>query len=286
MDQNELFLGLDVGGTKLAWGVVDRQGTLLKQGVEPTPKEQDYFLESLVQLITLHQPKAVGIGIAGVISANHQDIVVCPNIPSLSHLQLVSYIHEQSPTLVKLDNDARCALIGEVWLGTAREMSSAVLVTLGTGVGGAVMQKGVVLPHPQELSQEIGRIMVDPSDTFPAVSGPGTIEAFLGGRNLEHRLGIDLGQLAQRVRKDDSEAQEIWKDISYFFIQCMKAIYDTYTCKNIIVGGIGSKDLDYYLQDDPPCTILSAELGSKAGVYGAARLAIDLYDEEMDENWE
>jgi len=104
------------------------------------------------------------------------------------------------------------------------------------------------------------------------------VETLIGGRNLERRFDISLKDLAADVRKGDNEAKETWQDISYLFTQVLKAIHAEYSCKNIIVGGIGAKDLEYYLNDtEPPCPVIPAKLGEDAALYGAARLAIVVY---------
>jgi glucokinase len=280
-------LGFDIGGTKTAWGLFNPEGELQHYDRLPTPESEEEFVYTLQKIIGTQPAKYVGIGIAGTVSADHRDIYVCPNIPSLSHSQLIQQLAENCHVQVVVDNDARCALIGEAWQGTARDLSSAVMLTLGTGVGGAVMQKGIILPHPQDIQDEISRQVVDPSDVFPADSGPGTVEALLGGRNLEERFQISMAKLAAGVRKGDEEAQRIWGIISQYFYQCLRTIHDTYSCKQVIIGGRGVNDLEYYLQDGtPPCPVLPAELGELAGVYGAARLALDILEEEQDSEWE
>lgn len=278
-------LGVDVGGTKTAWAVTDEHGTVLKNGTYPTPTHKEAFLKALSKLVQAHSVQAVGIGIAGTVSADHEDVIVCSNLPELSHTQLVDHLKESGQEHVALDNDARCALIGEVWLGAAQEMTSALMLTLGTGVGGAVMQKGVIKAHPLDVSQEIGRIVVDSNDFFPAFGGCGTVEALLGGHNLEERLQISLAEEATKIRKNDPEAKKVWRTIADFFILTIRAVHDEYHCKNIIIGGKGGKDLEFYLQDTPPCPVIPAVLGEKAGVIGAARIALDLW-EESQKDWD
>lgn len=273
-----LVLGFDVGGTKTAWGLVDENGAITESGRFPTPTERSKFLERLSAVIAAHKPAAVGIGIAGTVSADHKDTIVCPNIPELSHFELVTELQKDHDLPIMIDNDARCALIGEVWMGAAREASSAVLITIGTGVGGAVMQKGQILPHPTDISQEIGRIVADPNDLMPTPTGTGTVEALLGGRNLAERFGIPMNEVVVGARKGDAEMVDLFTQISHYFLQSVRAIHNIYNCKMILVGGIGSKDLDLYLQDTPPCPVLPAKLGENAGILGAARLAWDAYE--------
>lgn len=281
MEESVQLLGFDIGGTKTAWGLCDSEGTILKQGVFPTPQEREPLLKNILEIIATHKPAAVGVGIAGTVSTDHHDIVVCPNVPDLSHFELVQTIREQYLVPVALDNDARCALIGEVWKGAAQDLSSALLITIGTGIGGAVMQKEVVLPHPHDITQEIKYLVAEPQDLFPAPTGRGSIEGLIGGKNLEERFGISMGDLVARARKGDAEAIETFKIIAHYFIQCVRTLYDTYHNKLLLVGGKGCKDLDLYLQESAPCEIRPTQLGEAAGIIGAARLALDLYEQEQ-----
>jgi len=278
-------LGIDIGGTKTAWAVMDDQGKISKQGTYPTPTHKEAFLRALVNLGRSHKVEAIGIGIAGTVSADHEHILVCTNLPELSHVELVSHLKENGLSHITLDNDARCALIGEVWLGSAQDLTSAVLLTLGTGVGGAVMQKGIIKAHPLDVTREIGRIIVDSSDVFPASAGAGTIEAFLGGRNLEDRLQINLAEEAKNVHLGSPEAKKVWRTIADFFINTVRALYDEYHCKAIIIAGKGVRDLEYYSQDPTPCPVIPAKLGELAGLYGAGRIALDLW-EENQKDWD
>lgn len=280
-------IGIDVGGTKIAWGIFDLDGKLLKKGKIPTPQDREEFLSAVVEIAKDPAVESVGMGIAGTTSADHEDVIVCPNIPSLSHFELVSHLKAALGKPVTIDNDARCALIGEVWQGAAQDTSSTVLITLGTGVGGAVMQKGSVLPHPTDIKQEIGHLVVDPQNFMETSSGRGTIEALLGGKNLEERFGTPLNELFQDIKNGNAEAESIGETISYYFLQSIKTIHYTYTCHQILIGGKGSQDLAIYLKETPPCPVHPAKLGEDAGIYGAARLALDLREilEEEDAEW-
>lgn len=280
-------LAFDVGGTKTAWAVVTDDGHMSEQGTYATPQEAEPFLASLIAIIQAHpEVVTVGIGIAGTVSADHKGTLVIPNIPHLSHLELTEQVTQATSKPVALDNDGRCALIGEVWLGAARDTSSAVMLTLGTGVGGAVMQRHKILPHPTDLSLEISHLPADPADLYPAPSGAGTVEALLGGKNIEARYGVSLAEMAEKVRTGDAEAQEFWDIVSHAFHQCVRAIHQVYSCRMIVVGGRGVADLAYYLgSEEPACPVVPAELGSNAGIVGAARIALDLATEEA-KDWD
>lgn len=273
------FLAFDVGATKTAWGRFNPKGELLESGQTSTPTEPEPFIALLLEQIKQEEPLAVGIGLAGTISAEHGDILVCTNLPALSHVQLVNDLASYTSVPVTLDNDARCALIGEIWQGGAEQYQDVVLLTLGSGVGGAVMQQRVILPHPLDISQEIGRLVVDPTDVFPSPTGEGTLEALLGGINLERRLQVSLAEIARLTKAGDPEALGLWKRISQYFIAGIRVVHDQFQCEAIIIGGKGSQDLELYLQDTPPCPVLAAKLGGEAGLYGAARIGMDHYAE-------
>lgn len=272
------FLGFDIGGSKVAWGVFNEEGELQKDGRFPTPESYEALLAALLPIIKQHEAAAVGVGAPCIVSKNHRDIVFATNLPFLAHHHLVNDIESQSSALASVNNDAQCALIGEVWQGSAQEFSSAVMLTLGTGVGGALMQKRIVRPYPLDASQELCRLVVDPSDLFPARTGQGTLEALIGGHNLEKRFGVSLSEMAIAVRKGDAEAIDFWKEVSQLFLRCIRTVHAEFSCKNIIVGGVGGQDLSYYLQDTPPCPVITAALGQKAGLYGAVRVGMDYFE--------
>ena len=279
------ILSFDIGGSKVAWGLFNLDGTLLKDGRLATPESLEQILNAIQEVAAKNPAQAIGIGVPGTIHPNHREITLCTNLSALNKCKLADLVQEKTGLPTTLDNDARCALIGEVWLGSAQEMRSAVMLTLGTGVGGAVMQREKILPHPQDVTQEVGRLVVDPSDVFPAKSGRGSVEAFIGGHNLEKRLSISLADISQKVRTCDKESIELWREIASFFSLCLRAVQDQYSCRNIIIGGIGSKDLEFYLQDEPPCPVIAAQFGEKAGLYGASRIGLDLYNDEKDSTW-
>jgi glucokinase len=279
-------LTFDVGGSKTAWGVVTASGELLKEGRFITPREPAAFVDELLGVVEKHgkEVQALGIGIAGTVSADHRHTLICPNIPGLSHLDLREALEETKLPL-SIDNDGRAALVGEAWQGAAQDKSSVLLLTLGTGVGGGVMQRRVILPHPTDISQELSHFLVDHQDFFPATAGKGTVEALIGGKNLEERYGVSLQEMAERVRKNDAEAIEFWQHVSFACMKCLRALVASYGSSAIIIGGVGVHDLEYYVQESPPCPVIPATLGEQAALYGMARIAFDEL-EEADKDWD
>ena len=279
------FLGFDIGGSKIAWGILNEEGAILKEGRFPTPDNYSNLLASLVTVAKEQKPATVGLGIPAVFDRKGVEILYSTNLPFLAHHKLAEDLCRETGIMACMNNDAQCALIGEVWQGSAQDFSSAVLLTLGTGVGGALMQKRIVRPYPQDASLELCRLIVDPSDVFPSRTGRGTLEALIGGHSLEKRFGVSLAEMSQKAHAGNADALEFWQEVAELFQQCVLAIHTEYSCKNIIIGGIGSTDLELYMQAPTPCPVIAAALGEKAGIYGAARIAMDYY-EDFHKDWE
>lgn len=266
------ILALDIGGTTSRWALVAHTGKLLKFGESQSPKSEATLLRWVSQLVRTHSVAHVGIAIAGTVSVDHQDTLVCTNLPNLSHRHLAAHV-ETLGVACQLENDARCALLGEQWLGAARHIENALMLTIGTGVGGAILRGGAVLPHPTDLHEEIGRLMIDRNDLFPAESGAGTLEGLLGGKNLEARFAVKLSELAAGARRGSREALLAWEPIQEITHRCLAVVAATYAPERIIFGGKGGKDLEWYLgEQEPPVAVVAAALGERAGLLGAACL--------------
>ena len=278
-------LALDIGGTKTAWSAANSDGELLKSGRFPTPTEPELLISTLTKLISQHSCSSVGIGIAGT-TKNRQELGILTNLPKLSGLKLAARLRDNGAPLTIIDNDARCALVGEVWKGSLQEERNAVFLTIGTGIGGAVLQRGTVLPYPTDVTMEISRTIIDPADHFPAPTGQGSLEALLGGKSLERRFGVSMAELAKDGHAGKEEALEIWKIISGYFHESLRAIQDNWQTKQIVIGGKGASDLALYLGEyTPPFPVVAAQLAEQAGVIGAARLALDIF-EDTQKTWD
>src|SRR5687767_2274678 len=125
------YLGFDIGATKTAWGVVDKSGKIQRSGKFETPKSISQLVSSLIDTCKENPVEAVGIGIAGTITPDHRSVLQCTNLPNFSPMPLVELMEAKLPGIYTIDNDARCALIGEIWQGSARNLHNVVLLTLG-----------------------------------------------------------------------------------------------------------------------------------------------------------
>ncbi len=168
------FLGVDIGGTAIKIGVVDDAGQTLAFESIPTHPERDAddAMQRIAQVmkrlldrrsLSITDVAAVGVGAPGPMDLQTGLLVQPPQLPHWWGYNLVQGLRQATGRPVALNNDANAAAFGEFWLGCGRDVSSMVLVTLGTGVGGGIVTDRRMLNGQNSFGGEFGHLMVDPS---------------------------------------------------------------------------------------------------------------------------
>jgi glucokinase len=187
-DTNEvpLALGVDVGATAVKAAVVTLNGELLQRFHQPSPRSIESLQEFLHSAIAdaPRTIRGIGIGCRGLIDADSTGINRIPG--DLQFLQ-GKLLKEVAPTdlPVYADNDGRTALIGEVLWGVARGRRNAILLTLGTGVGGAVLVDGMILHGLSGAAGHLGHISLDPEGGLCICGNRGCLETRFSSRAIE-----------------------------------------------------------------------------------------------------
>jgi glucokinase len=307
-------LGLDIGGTGIKAGLVDSSGRILRSARAETPGDLDTLrrrlAELVAQLAATGEPRAAGIAAKGIIHAATTRVEALPG--TLSFLEgrflrdlVAPPLSPETP--VAADNDARAALAGELRWGAAQGCSDAVLLTLGTGVGGAVVAGGRLLRGPGGVAGHFGHLTMDP-DGPPCICGNhGCLETFFSARAIEaaafavaHR-GCDT-RLTDLVRNGtltcaavfelaasgDAHARRIVEHASGVLAAGIASLIHAFDPEVVIVGGqIAQAGEPLFrilrqeaawrtrrlLRRDVP--ILPARFTAEAGVLGAAALALE-----------
>lgn len=173
MEPKQYYIGIDVGGTSVKEGLFDGDGNLLAKVSVPTPPIVDAagfaaVTEAIDQVVAKAQiPRAfvAGIGLAvpcPIPAAG--DAKVKANI-AINLPELKIAIQEHCPdAVVKYENDANAAAMGEAWLGSAKDVQNVVMVTIGTGVGGGVIVNGDVVSGVVGAGGEIGHMCLNPAE--------------------------------------------------------------------------------------------------------------------------
>ena len=204
-------LGIDIGGTRIKAGLVDAGGAVAGSRAGPTPAGLQALEAALHSLVGEFSSRAGAAGVAskGIINPATTEVEVLPGtLHYLEGHRLGDLIRPCLPPGVPIfaDNDARAALAGEVMWGAARGRSHVVMLTLGTGVGGAVLAEGRLLRGKRGVAGHLGHLTVDPDGAVCICGNQGCLETVFSARAIESEA------LSAVRRGCDSELTERFRD--------------------------------------------------------------------------
>jgi len=185
----DLTLGVDVGGTKIAAGVVTPAGEIVARDRVETPAESASAVRAAIvdlvrRLRETNDVKAVGIGAAGFVSADRATVLFAPNLAWRDEpLRAVVEAAVDLPTIV--ENDANAAAWGEFRFGAGADVDDLMMVAVGTGLGGGVIVNGEVIRGTFGVAAEIGHMRVVPGGVLCGCGQLGCWEQYASGRALE-----------------------------------------------------------------------------------------------------
>jgi glucokinase len=186
------YLAIDVGGARLAAGIVGDTGDVLVRDRIATPPRDVWSALSRLVLRVLaaapSPPVAVGVGCGGPM--NPAARTVSPlHVPTWREFALAEEVEAltQLPTVV--DNNAKAVALGEAWCGAAVGQRDFIAVLMGAGVGGGIMSRGALLQGRMGNAGHIGHVVVDTDGRPCSCGGNGCLEAYCGGRAIEEETG-------------------------------------------------------------------------------------------------
>jgi glucokinase len=307
-------IGVDLGGTNLRVALITSTGQVAEEAREPTAGDFDHLVELIarrtIALAGSSGAAAVGIGAAGLV--DHDGTVhYAPNLPMLRRAPLRRVLADAMGLPVVVDNDANVAAWGEACHGAARGRRHALVITLGTGVGGGIIIDGRVYRGAHGFAAEVGHWQFDPAGDRCACGEPGHWEAAASGPalgrlararvtaglapNLLERAGgdpeaVDGFDVGDSARAGEADGLEILADYARQVAIGFVGLANILDPEIIVVSGglVALGDLlltplraafDDHLEGSvhrPAVPVVAAELGSRAGVVGAGALARDL----------
>lgn len=166
-----LNIGIDLGGTNIAAGLVDEQGNIIKKLIKPTDKQRRY--EAIVKTIadlcqelityTICENKnvsSIGIGSPGVLDNSKGELVYACTFPDFNNVPIASDLRKYLDIPVFLQNDANCAALAESIAGASKDTKNSITITLGTGVGGGVIINRQVYEGFNHAAGELGHMVI------------------------------------------------------------------------------------------------------------------------------
>ena len=188
-----LSIGVDIGGTKVLGGVVDQTGNILTTHREDTPKAGGAELTEVIigviqELLAQYPAKSVGISAAGFVSSDRQTMLATPNIAGWNGVNLKVEISREIDLPVVIENDANAAAWGEAVYGAGRGESELMMVTVGTGIGGGLVNNGALYRGAFGVAAEFGHMRVVPNGHLCGCGKLGCFEQYASGSALHRHL--------------------------------------------------------------------------------------------------
>lgn len=306
-----LTIGVDIGGTKVAAGVVDEEGKVLQSALRPTPADRpDLVAETVASVVEeLSQGReieAVGLGAAGFVDETRSVVRFAPNL-AWREEPLQKKVSALVGLPVVVENDANAMAWAESRFGAGRDQTHVVCITVGTGIGGGLVFDGALFRGRWGMGAELGHMQVVPEGRLCGCGNLGCWEQYASGNALvktatelaeaqPERASILLGlaggtiegeEVTEAARLGDDASLAAFAEIADWLGQGLADLVAVLDPGCFIIGGGVSRAADLFLDRTretfarsltgrghrPVAEIRLAELGASAGLVGAADLA-------------
>ncbi|MDQ3590496.1 MAG: ROK family protein [Actinomycetota bacterium] len=302
---------MDVGGTKIAAGIVTPKGEILKEMRYPTPNSKQRLVETIARAIAEvkdgYEVGGVCLAVPGLILAQENKVVFSPNLSAIEDVPLKEELEPRIGLPLTVENDNSAAAWGEFRFGAGGEVDHLVFVGLGTGIGGGVISHGVLLRGAQGAGGELGHVTIQATGPRCACGNRGCLEALASGTAIQRRarevanemprsalgrlaierrvLGEDVTRLAE---EGDEAALQVLHETGVWLGIGLAGFVNIFNPEVIAIGGgasrageliLGPAREEMHLRARSPSRdlvkIKEATLGPESGVLGAAALARD-----------
>ena len=312
----EYAFGIDLGGTTAKIGLFTTSGALLEKWevATDTSNAGEHILENLAaailgkmkeKSIQPEQVEGVGIGVPGPVLDSSIVPIVCANLGGWGERNVSAQLSGLLDGLkVLVGNDANVAALGEIWMGAAKGAKNAVMVTLGTGVGGGVVVNGKVIDGVHGAGGEIGHITVNRHETAVCGCGKrGCLEQYSSATGVVRCMKKLLDEnpdtpcvlrgtefaakdVFDAARNGDALAAREVDEMSDTLGMALANIASTVDPEAFLVGGgvaragdvlfspLNKHFQEYAFKSCRETPIKQASLGNDAGIYGAVRLIV------------
>jgi glucokinase len=285
-------IGVDIGGTNIKLGCYTREGNCLAalNIATPQPSSPDSVIAAIAAAIRDLDPGqtaiALGVGVPGPADVKGRIAKLAINLPGWIDIPLADRLEALTGLPTAIGNDANCAGLGESWLGAGRRFQNWILLTLGTGVGGAIFIDGALFVGHNGTAGELGLVTVDLNGP-PCNSGnQGSLEQHVSAQAIRRRMGLEPKDLADRAMAGDAAAIAFWQQYGRELAAGVASTVYVLAPQAIIIGGGICAASDLFLPalqaeverrvkptSRDGLQIAIAELGNQAGMAGAAWLA-------------
>ena len=290
-----LAIGVDIGGTKVAGGVVDDDGNVLAETRRKTPGDADGAIDAIVEVVgelrESHDVSAVGVAAAGYVNADRTTMLFAPNLP-WQDVPVRDLVGNAVDLPVDVENDANCAAWAEHRYGAARGERHVVCLTVGTGIGAGIVVDGALYRGAFGIAGEPGHLGVVRDGIHCGCGNSGCLEQYASGTALvryarERGLDADGPEITAAARSGDERAVESFAEVGRWLGRALADLASVLDPAVFVIGG-GVADAGELLigparesfraslsgaAHRPVADVRAAVLGNAAGLVGAADLA-------------
>jgi glucokinase len=311
-----LTVGVDIGGTSVRAGVVDRRGTILDTARVGTPSGADALNDAIVSVVSSlserHPISAVGLAVAGFVATDLKTVMFAPHL-AWRKAAVADRISRKLDLPVVLEHDANAAALAEYRYGAARGARVAALIAIGTGIGAGLLLDGKIFRGAHGVAPELGHLRIVPNGRPCSCGKSGCWERYCSGTALSttaiELLASHPGQSTVLARESAGDARQItgrkvagaardgdpvalraMAELAGWLGEGLALVADIYDPEVIVIAGGVSESAPLFLDDArefyrdavtgagyrPLARIRTAQLGDDAGLVGAAALARDV----------
>lgn len=285
-------VGIDVGGTKCHGVRVDVNGEVLAEVRYPTPPVAELVPLLADMFHELGGTTALGIGVPGLITPEGV-VKASPNMPGAFNVPVGPQLREHLGIAVHVENDATMAAFGEWKAGAARGAENAVMVTLGTGIGGGIVMSGKLQRGANGFAGEIGHMVVQRDGDECVCGRRGCWERYASGSALKMLSGGSSGEeVFAAAVAGDAKALEVVDAYAQWIAVGLASLTNICDPEIIVLGGgvvdsvgvvmdaVRTSFIDalYSAQWRAHPQLVTAELGARAGAIGSALMVLETVD--------
>ena len=290
-------IGLDLGGTAIKLGQFLADGTCINSltVATPQPATPEAVVKSMVEAIAQLTPTgnclALGVGTPGPADKSGRIAKVAINLSGWQDVPLADWLEAQTGLPTTVANDANCAGLGEAWLGAGKDYQNQIMMTLGTGVGGAIILNGQLFTGHLGAAAELGLITLNFDGPVCNSGNNGSLEQYGSIQAIRRMTGKEPAELGELAERGDKPTLEFWESYGCLLGAGLASLIYVLTPEAIVIGGGISGSTKFFfpatleeierrvlLSSRENLQLLTAKLGNQAGMVGAAKLAWELLE--------
>jgi len=306
--ENKHIIGIDVGGSKVAYGLFDSHNKIIYRIQHETDADADghSFSDTLIENVnsilsknnlTFEQLEGIGVGMPSFIEYDSGYIFMTSAMPKIKDFAMREYLNQHLPTRIVFDNDANVAALAEHRHGAGRGTRHMIYVVIGTGFGGGIIINGNVFRGSYGAAGEFGHALATPHEGLMCgCENSGCFMSHIAGKHLPLRVNVELKsgiqsvlnpatvdgqQLLSAYKQDDALACQVIDKMAHYIAVSVYNLYQTLNIDTYVFGGglsnLGDtllgrvrEEFDKFNHITFPVHFKMAELKGDIGIIGAA----------------